>query len=538
MVVLITDVLDPVCHELLEEAGHTPRVVTDAGPEELIEHVRGAHGWITRSGTDITADLLDAAEDLEVIGRAGVGVDNIDLEAATRRGILVCNAPTGNTLSAAEHTCALLQATARQVPQAVRSLQGGAWERKKFSGTELHEKTLGVIGVGKIGRAVSERMEGFEMEVLGYDPYLSDDVMERLVPEFVTLGELLERSDFVTVHTPRNDETMGLIGADELARCTPSAFVINCARGGIVDEEALLEAVEAERLRGAAVDVYSEEPPQRDELSALIEHPKVVATPHIAASTGAAQEKVARRTARQVIAALKGEAVSSPVNGMGLRMAAQPEARPYLHLADGLGQVASQLGRERLRALTIGCYGEIPPEYTEVLRVAMLRGVLGHQGLDAPVNLVNAPMLAEERDLRVREEREQAPGSFTQLVQVTAEFEGGETHRVAGTVFDGGVEGRTPRLVRVGSHELEMQLDGSMLFYRNVDRPGMLAAVGQILAEADINIASLALSRPSGGRGGAEALTALRVDDPLTPDVIDQVAAMDGVKGVRAVEVR
>lgn len=526
--VLITDVLDPVCHALLEEAGHTPVVRTDATPEALAEHVREADGWITRSGTTITAELIDAARKLRVIGRAGVGVDNIDLDAATRRGILVCNAPRGNTLSAAEHTCALLQATARQVPQAARSLLSGAWERKKFAGTELHEKTLGIIGVGKIGRAVVQRMQGFEMEIIGHDPYLSDEVKERLIPTFVSKEDLLRRSDFITVHTPLNDETEGLLGLDELTMCKAGAFVVNCARGGIVGEAALLDALESGHLQGAAVDVYSEEPPS-ERLRALIEHPRVVATPHIAASTGEAQEKVARRIARQVIAALAGEAVSSPVNGLGLKMAAQPEARPYLRLADSLGQLAAQLGKGSLRALTVGCYGEIPPEYAEVLRVAVLRGVLHHQGLDAPVNLINAPMLAEERGVRVREEREQAAGSYTKLVEVRAEFEEGQ-QSVAGTVFNSD----DVRLVRLDGYDLEVRLGGPLLLYRNADRPGMLARVSGLLADADVNVAALALGRD--GRGQT-ALTALRVDDPLPDGLADAIAAIDGVEDVRTVEV-
>ncbi|PSQ98624.1 MAG: phosphoglycerate dehydrogenase [Bacteroidetes bacterium QS_9_68_14] len=536
VVVLITDKLDPVCHRLLEEAGHEPRVHTDASPDELEALAREAHGWITRSGTDITAELLEAAEHLQVIGRAGVGVDNIDLEAATRRGILVCNAPRGNTLSAAEHTCALMLATARQVPAAARSLREGAWERKKFAGTELFEKTLGVIGVGKIGRRVAARLEGFEMEVLGYDPYLSDEAMERLPPTFVTKEELLERSDFVTVHTPKNEETRGLVGEEELATCREGAFVVNCARGGIVDEAALLGALESGHLGGAAVDVYPEEPPS-GAAREVIEHPKVVATPHIAASTGEAQEKVARRTARQVIAVLKGEAVSSPVNGMGLRMAAQPEARPYLRLADVLGQIVSQLSAGRLRGLTMGCHGEVPPEYAEVLRVAALRGVLAHQGLDGPVNLVNAPTLARERDLRVKGERDpDAPGSFTRLLEVEATFEKddgeGEMRSVAGTLFDES----DPRLVRVGTHDLELRPEGALLFYENEDRPGMLAAVGRILADANVNIATLALSRPADGAGGP-ALTAINTDEAITQAVRERVAATEGVQGVRAVEV-
>lgn len=532
--VLITDSINPAGHALLEEAGLTLDVLTDYTPDELVEHVRTASGWIVRSGTTVTAELIEEAENLQVIGRAGVGVDNIDLEAATREGVLVCNAPGGNTISTAEHACAMMQATARQLPQAYASLRSGKWERKSFAGAELYEKTLGIIGVGRVGRAVAERMQSFEMDVLGFDPVVSKDVASRLGVRLVGLEELLRESDFISVHAPLNNETRGLIGADELALCKPEAILVNCARGALVDEEALVRALDEGQLGGAALDVYSEEPPP-ESLRPLVEHPKVVATPHIAATTGEAQAKVARQTAQQVIAALRGEAVRSPVNGMGLKMAAQPEVRPFLTLADRLGQTVTQLAEGQIEHLTVACYGERVGDYAEVLTLAALKGALGPWAGE-PVNLINAPILADELGLRITETRDNAVDGFTNLVEVTAESDTGESQRVAGTVFRGGDGQDDVRLVRLGEHDLEVRLDGHFLFYRNADRPGMLARVSGLLAEANVNVAALTLGRT--GERGQMALTALRVDDPLPEGVLEEVAAVEGVEGVRAVEVR
>ena len=525
--VLISDAVDPVCHELLEARGVTPDVCPKASPEELKEHARTADGWIVRSGTQVTAELIEAAGNLKVIGRAGVGVDNIDLEAATRRGILVVNAPDGNTISTAEHACAMLQALARQIPQANASLRSGRWDRKQFSGSELHEKTLGILGVGKIGRAVGERMQGFGMAVLGFDPVLSKEVAARHGVTLVPLEELLEQSDFITVHTPLSDATRGLLDAEALSRCKKGVRIVNCARGGIVDEQDLLAALEDGQVGGAALDVYSAEPPP-PELEALIRHERVVATPHIAATTGEAQAKVARQITEQVLRALDGEPVSSPVNGLAIKMAAQPEAQPFLELADRLGQIAGQLGAGPLRRLTARCHGELPHRYAEVITLAATKGALKRWS-EEPVNLINAPVLAEEMGLQVSEERSAGRGSYTSLLEVEVETEGSRDV-VAGTVFGEG----DLRLVRVNDYALEARPEGRLLFYRNVDRPGMLAAVGGLLAEADLNIAALALGRTERGK---TALTAVSVDDDIPAAVVEQIAALEGIEAVRTVRV-
>ena len=526
--VLITDPLDPIAYAMLEEQGVTVDNLLDYDEATLIEHVRNADGWIVRSGTTVTDDLLDHADDLTVIGRAGVGVDNIDLPAATRKGVLVCNAPDGNTISTAEHACAMMQAMARTIPQANRSLLDGEWNRKQFAGAELHDKTLGIVGIGKVGRAVAERMQGYGMDLVAYDPLVSEEVANRYNVSLVSLEELLTESDFITIHTPLNDETRGMIGADELQACKDSVRIVNCARGGIVDEPALLDAIQAEEVAGAAVDVYTEQPPESDHLHELISHPNVVATPHIAATTGAAQEKVARQITEQVLKALANEAVSTPVNGMAIRMAAQPEVQPYLMLADRLGQIAHQLTDDRIRNLTVRCQGEVPKRFAEVLSVAALRGML-NQWADEPVNFINAPVIAEDMGLSFTETRQSGGDRYTSLIEVVADTDDG-TYTVAGTILNGD----DLRIVRINDYNLEVHPDGELLLYHNVDRPGMLARVGGILADADVNIGALALGREARGE---MALTAISVDDPVPEAVQRSIANVKGVTGVRIVRI-
>ncbi|PSQ89203.1 MAG: phosphoglycerate dehydrogenase, partial [Bacteroidetes bacterium QS_8_64_10] len=440
--VLISDRVDPVCTDLLEEHGYTPNVQLGKSNDELKEHVASAAAWIVRSGTTVTDEMMEAAADLQVIGRAGVGVDNIDTDAATRRGLLVINAPDGNTISTAEHACAMTMALMREIPQAHSSLAGGKWERKSFMGAEVYGKTLGVVGVGKIGREVARRMASFEMDVLGHDPVLSEEMAERLGVELVSFDELCGRSDVITVHTPLNDSTRGLIDGSRLNQCKPGVRIVNCARGGIVDEEDLLEALANE----------------------------------------------------QVIRALEDRPVSTPVNGMAIRMAGEPEVQPYLRLADRLGQVAGQLEDGPLERATVRCHGETPHRYADVLAIAALKGVLS-RWVDAPVNMINAPVLADEHGVRLEEQRGSATGGglANQIEVVLNGADGNDEQRlVAGTLF----AGDDPRLVRVDDYDgLEVRPEGRLLVYRNEDRPGMLASVGKILAEAGINIGALALGR-------------------------------------------
>lgn len=522
---MISDAVDEVCIDLLEKNGITADVQLKKTPDELRALASDVDGWIIRSGTTITADLIDAAGRLRVIGRAGVGVDNIDLDAATRRGVLVINAPDGNTISTAEHSVAMLMALSRRIPQANRSLVDGKWDRKTFTGSELYEKTLGIVGVGKIGRAVAERMAGFGMTLVGFDPVLSADAAERVGIRLVDLEELFNESDFISIHTPLNESTRALFNKDTLARCKKGVRIINCARGGIVDENALLDALESEHIGGAALDVYSQEPPN-EAIQALITHPNVVATPHIAASTEEAQTKVARQITEQVIHALHDEPVQSPVNAMAIKMATQPEVQPFLSLADKLGQIAGQLADGHLESITVRCRGDVPRRFSEILTIGCVRGLLS-RWITEPVNLINAPYLAESMGVSIREERDSLRGSFTNLLEVEIQTEG--TNRlVAGTVFDRD----EPRIVRIDDHWMEVKPEGRLILYKNVDRPGMLAAVGQILARNRMNIGALALGRT--GKGSL-ALTAISVDEDIPDEVIQEVATLEGVEQVRRV---
>ncbi len=523
--VLITDSVDPVCIDMLKENGIEANVQLKKSHDELKELAKTADGWIIRSGTTITGDLIEAAKNLKVIGRAGVGVDNVDLTTATRKGVLVINAPDGNTISTAEHTCAMLMALARHIPQASASMREGKWDKKRFTGSELYEKTLGIVGLGKIGQAVAERMKGFGMRLIGFDPLLSPEVAERIGVKLVTMDEIFAESDFITMHTPLNEATRGLFNRETLKKCKKGVRLVNCARGGIIDEAALLEALESGQVGGAALDVFSKEPPP-PELEALLKHPNLIATPHIAASTAEAQEKVAIQITEQVILALNGQPVSSPVNRMEIKMAASPEVQPYLTLADKLGQIVGQLSSGPLERISIRCVGDIPRRYTDVLSIAAVKGVMG-RWTNEPVNLINAPFLAEEMGLRIEEQRGTAKGHYTNLIEITLEGPDG-SHEVAGTVF----ENQDLRLVRLDDFWLEVRPEGNLLFYRNVDRPGMLAAVGSVLAENNINIGALALGRSG---KGSMALTAISVDEDIPEAVEQRIAGVEGVESVRVV---
>jgi D-3-phosphoglycerate dehydrogenase len=525
--VLISDPVHPVASTLLAEAGLDVRTALKKSNEELAELASDVEAWIVRSGTQITAGLMAAAPRLRVVGRAGVGVDNVDVEAATLRGVLVINAPEGNTISTAEHTVAMLLALARHVPQASASLREGRWDRKSWMGAELYGKTLGIVGAGKIGRAVAERMRAFGMTVLGFDPLVTPEAAERSGLALVPFEELVERSDFITVHTPLNDATRGLFDRRTIARCKPGVRLVNCARGGIIDEADLLEALESGHVAGAALDVYSAEPPP-ESLGVLLRHRNVIATPHIAASTEEAQEKVARQVTEEVILALRDEPVQNAVNGIAVRMAGQREVKPYLDLADRLARIARQLHGGRTERVVVRCHGDVPRRFGEVLVVSALRGMLSGT-VTAPVNLVNAVALADETGLKSDLETWHDPGSYTNLVEVVVEGEG-RSLAVAGTIF--GAE--DPRVVRIDGFSVEVRPEGQLLFYRNVDRPGMLARVGALLAEGGVNIAGLALGRQVRGQ---TALTAISVDDAIPDSVLERIRGLEGVEEVRQVDV-
>jgi D-3-phosphoglycerate dehydrogenase / 2-oxoglutarate reductase len=521
--ILLSDPIEQICGEILSSEGFQVDSRPNLPTEELRKIIAEYEGLIVRSGTKVTADLISAAPKLKIIGRAGAVVDNVDLEAATRRGIVVMNTPGGNTISAAEHTLSLLLSLARNIPQAFESLRQGKWDRKSFVGTELLEKTIGIIGLGKIGREVASRCQAFGMKAIGYDPVLSSEVAAKAGIELVTLDEIFRRSDFVTLHTPLTDETKGLIRDETIAKCRNGVRIINCARGGIIDEHALLRGLESGKVGGAALDVFEKEPPGDHP---LFKHPHFIATPHLGASTEEAQEKVARQIAIQVADMLKERGIAGAVNAEALQLSLKKELKPYVALAEKMGGLLAQLMSGQLKKVSVTCSGAFLSSSLELVSAAVLKGALAHL-LSEPVNLINAPVIAREMGMAIDEERETENPAYTHLITVRYDTDK-ESRRFAGTVFGNS----HARIVRIDDFHLEVNPEGSLLFYSNIDKPGMLASVGATLAGENINIAGLSLGRD---KPGQKALTVINVDSPIPLNVLRKLEKIDGVYEVRAV---
>ncbi|MEW6510015.1 MAG: phosphoglycerate dehydrogenase [Bacteroidota bacterium] len=523
MKILISDNLEQSCIEILTREGFEVDNRPGLPAQELEQVISGYEGLVVRSATKVSAEVIARGERLKVIGRAGTGVDNIDVEAATRKGILVMNTPGGNTVSAAEHTVSLLLSLVRNIPQAHMSLARGEWERKKFTGTEVLEKTLGVVGLGKIGREVAARCQGLGMKVIGYDPLLAPEAAAKAGIEPVSLDELYRRSDIITVHTPLTAETRGLLNDNTLARCKKGVRVINCARGGIVDEAALLRALESGQVAGAALDVFESEPPSN---VALLRHPHVVVTPHLGASTEEAQEKVAVQIAQQIADALHGRGYAGVVNGAAMHLTLKAEVRPYVTLAEKLGHLAAQMTAGKLRRVNVIGAGEIVTSTMELLKAGVLKGILSHSQPD-PVNFINAPFLAAELGLTVGESREPAAGSYPNQLRVRYETDR-ETRECSGTVFGSSAV----RLVMIDGYRFEVNPTGHLLIYYNIDRPGMLASVGAVLARHAVNIGGVSLGRSAAGQ---MALTVMNIDTPLPPAAMAELNGLDGITRLRTV---
>ncbi len=518
--VLVCDPLDERGLRLLEEFASVD-VRTGLSEAELIEIIPAYDAMIVRSGTRVTAAVIEAGKRLQAIGRAGVGVDNIDVEAATRRGIIVVNTPTANTIAAAEHTIAMMLALARQIPAADASLREGRWDRKRFIGVEVRNKTLGVIGLGRIGTEVAKRAQGLAMEVIAYDPFVSAEHASRFGIQFTTdLDEVLRRADFVTLHTPLTETTRGLIGERELALMKPTARLINCARGGLIDEEALLRALDEGRLAGAALDVFAQEPPPPDH--PLLRHPKVVLTPHLGGSTREAQASVAEEIAQQILAVLEGRLPHHAVNAPLVPPETLEALVPYFNLAERLSRLYRQLFPGLIREVRIVYGGELAEMDTTPLNAAVVKGLL-EDVIEQRVNVVNAHLIARERGLVLVEEKRPDAGPFANLLtlEITAD---GTTHSVAGTVIR-----HEPHVVRVDDYWIDFVPDGYLLVCYNEDRPGMIGKVGTILGQADVNIAFMQVGRvvPRG-----RAMMVLGLDDPIPEPTLQEIVGVPGLYDV------
>ncbi len=522
--ILIADAVAPACAETLRRAGNIQvDSAVEASAEELRRRISGVEALIVRSARRVDAQLLEAAPDLRVVGRAGEGVDNIDLETATRRGIVVMNTPGGNTYSAAEHTMSLLLALARHIPQANASLKGGGWERKRFVGVQLYEKILGIVGMGKVGREVALRAGSFGMEVIAHDPYLSEEMAEKLKVTFVPFDELLERSDFISLHIPLTDATRGLLSADELRHCKPGVRIINAARGGLIDEQALAEALRQGHVAGAALDVFSQEPPTASELLKL---DNVIVTPHLGASTHEAQERVAVWIAEQVADFLLRGEVRNAVNLLPLDPKTAAILVPYQALAEKLGRMHAQLRRGRLKAIAIEYHGDVAEYPMAPITSALLKGYF-ESFRSGPVNAVNATYLAKSSGVHLSETRSAEHQDFANLINATFTTSEGKT-AIAGALFGK----NNPRIVRLDNYSFDALPEGEILLVSNDDTPGMVGKIGTILGRRGINISFMSVGRdtPAG-----TAVAILNLDDALDPEALREIRETKGVLWARRV---
>jgi D-3-phosphoglycerate dehydrogenase len=521
--VLIADQLSPAAVAIFQERGIEADVNVGLSKDELVRIIPNYDGLAVRSATKVTDKVLAAAQRLKVVGRAGIGVDNIDVRAATAKGVIVMNTPFGNSITTAEHAISLMMALARQIPEADRSTQAGKWEKSKFMGVELFNKTLGVIGCGNIGSIVAERAIGLKMKVVAYDPFLSDERALELGVAKVQVDELLHRADFITLHTPLTDKTRNIINAAALAKAKPGVRVINCARGGLVDERALAAALKSGQVAGAAFDVFEVEPAKESPLFGL---PNVICTPHLGAATGEAQENVALQVAEQMSEYLLRGAISNAVNFPSITAEEAPRLKPWVKLAEQLGSFAGQLTETPIKGVRIEYAGEVAKLNTRPLTAAALAGVL--HPLLAQVNMVSAAISARERGMQVEEVTRGQDGAFESYIRFTVRTDKYE-RSVAGTVFSDG----RPRVIQVRDIDMEFELAQRMLFIRNEDKPGFIGRFGTLMGEAGLNIATLNLGRD---KPGGDAICMVAIDEPASDEVLARIRALPHVVRVNRLE--
>lgn len=522
MKVLVSDPLSKEGLSILDEAQIPYDVKTGLPEEELVSCIPDYDALIVRSETKVTKKIIDASQNLKVIGRAGVGVDNVDVAEATKRGIVVMNVPGGNTISAAEHTMALMLSLSRNIPQADRSLKGKEWDRKRFSGVELNGKTLGIIGLGRIGREVAKRAKSFAMKVIAFDPYVSEDQAKVIGVDLVELEDIYRDSDYITLHVPKTDKTRHLISRDAFSKMKQGVRIINCARGGVIDEEALYEAMKEGKVAGCALDVYEKEPPLD---SPLLELENCITVPHLGASTKEAQVNVAVEMAHQVVSALKNDDIRNAVNIPEIE---DIEIKPYLSLCEKMGSLHAQLLSGHIEGIDVEYTGEIANYKVAPLTVAILKGMLSGMLTETLVNYVNAPLIAKERGIRIVESKSIKEKDFANLISVQVSTNK-EKRVVEGSIFQRDDE----RIVSIDGFRVDAIPSGYMLVISNTDRPGIIGKVGTILGQNNINIGGLQMGRKAiGGR----QLIVLNVDQVVEQEVLKQIEAVDEVLSVRMVK--
>jgi D-3-phosphoglycerate dehydrogenase len=521
--VLISDKMDPNAARIFEERGCDVDVITGQTPEELMKIIGQYEGLAIRSSTTVTPEILAAATNLKVIGRAGIGVDNVDIPAASAKGVVVMNTPFGNSITTAEHAIALMFAVARQIPEANAQTQAGLWPKNGFMGVELTGKTLGLIGAGNIGSIVASRALGLRMKVVAFDPFLTPERAVEMGVEKADLDTLLGKADFITLHTPLTDQTRNILSAENLAKTKKGVRIINCARGGLIDEAALKAALDSGHVAGAALDVFAKEPAKE---SPLFGTPNFICTPHLGASTNEAQVNVALQVADQMADYLVNGGVTNALNMPSLSAEEAPKLKPYMALAERLGSLVGQLAHDNLTQISIEVEGAAAQLNIKPITGAVLAGLM--RRYSDTVNMVNAPFLAKERGMDIREVRHDKEGVYHTLVRVTVETQAGP-RSVAGTLF-GNTE---PRLVDIFGIGIEADLDGHMLYIVNEDAPGFIGRVGTLLGANALNIGTFHLGRRS---AGGEAILLLSMDSAIPETVLNEARKLPGVKTVKALK--
>lgn len=514
--VLISDKLSPAAVQIFKDRGIETDVKVGLSPDELKAIIGNYDGLAIRSNTKVTADVLAVATNLKVVGRAGIGVDNVDVPAATARGIVVMNTPFGNSITTAEHAIAMMFALARDIPQANASTHAGKWEKSKFMGVELTGKVLGIVGCGNIGAIVADRAQGLRMRVIAYDPFLSHERAKELNVEKVELEDLFPRADFITLHTPLTDATRNIIDAKAMAKMKKGVRIINCARGGLVVEEDLKAALDSGHVAGAALDVFKVEPAKEN---ILFGHEKVVSTPHLGASTSEAQENVALQVAEQMADYLLTGAVTNALNIPSVSAEDAPKLRPYMRLANQLGSFAGQLTETGIKDVKIEYLGHVATLNTKPLTAIVLEGLL--KPMNEAVNMVNAPVVAKERNIKVSEVRSESEGDYHTLIRLTVTTDQRE-RSVAGTLFGGD----KARVVDIKGIAIEAELGPNMLYVTNQDKPGFIGALGTLLGQNGVNIATFHLGR---SESGGDAILLTQVDQPVSADLLEKVKALPQV---------